>query len=269
MLPCATPIDDERSRRNLFLAFKAASIVIAKIEADVARLVRETPPRIPLGSCKLPSVTGIKAVAPSSSSRINFTLVDRYDEKVEHRNLYHARLTSTDEEIYVKFTERYSFDLHVFCTKRGLAPELLGFEQIPGGWFALAMKKIDIIDPREIKPCDFSGLDTWKKDIRKLVEDFHSEGLVHGDLRLPNFIFTKDTPHRMLLIDFDWGGKEKEVFFPRGKLAFELSAQDGQDGCLDRPITREDDDRVLAGTFRLLDKIHAESTAHSTRPHGS
>ena len=255
MLSLATPIDDERSRQALFLAFKAASIVIAKIQADALRFIQKTPPKIPYELRGLPSVTEIQAVAPSSSSRINFALVGRHDTEIYHRNLYHARLSPTNEEIYVKFTERYSRDLHIFCAERGLAPKLLGFEQIPGGWFAVAMEKIDIVKPREVE--SFSGLDTWKKDIRELVEDFHRKGLVHGDLRLPNFIFTKDGPRRMLLIDFDWGGKEKEVFFPRGPLDQELRAQDGQHDCLDRPITREDDDRVLAGTFKRLDELAA------------
>ena len=32
----------------LFMAFKAASIVIAKIQADVLKLIQKTPPKIPL-----------------------------------------------------------------------------------------------------------------------------------------------------------------------------------------------------------------------------
>jgi hypothetical protein len=257
MLPLATPIDDERSRQALFLAFKAASVVIAKIQADALKLIQKTLPKIPYELRGLPSVTEIRAVAPSPSSRINFALVGRHDTEIYHRNLYHAQLAPTNEEIYVKFTERYSRDLHVFCAERGLAPKLLGFGQVPGGWFVVAMEKIDIVKTREVK--SLSELDTWKKDIRELVEDFHRKGLVHGDLRLPNFIFTKDSPRRMLLIDFDWGGKEKEVFFPRGPLDQELRAQDGQHDCLDRPITRKDDDRVLAGTFKRLDELAARS----------
>ena len=132
--------------------------------------------------------------------------MDRYDRDNKYRNLYHARLDQTDEEIYVKFTQQYSLDLDVFCAERGLAPKLLGFERLTGGWFALAMEKVDTIKQEEIK--SFTELETWRKDIWKLVEDFHREDLVHGDLRLANFIFTKDeNPRRMLLVDFDWGGE--------------------------------------------------------------
>ena len=56
-------------------------------------------------------------------------------------------LGSSPREILVKFAQRYSRDLHIFCAEGGLAPELLGFEQLPGGWFALAMEKVDIVAP--------------------------------------------------------------------------------------------------------------------------
>lgn len=59
----------------------------------------------------------------------------------------------------------------------------------------------------------------------------------------------------MLLIDFDWGGKEGEVYFPRGTFAEEPHAQSDQAELLDRPITKEDDDRALAGMFEPLDEI--------------
>ena len=246
MLPLQTPASDERSRQELFLAFKAASIVIAKIQADVRKLIQKPPKAIPLEFRSFPSVTEIKKVTLSPEP-ISFRLVGRQDDN-PFRNLYHA-FTSEGDEIYVKFTERYSRDLHVFCAGRGLAPELLGFERLPGGWFAVAMKKIWNAEPLKIESLQ---IDTWKRDIRKLVDAFHEEGLVHGDLRPPNFIFTVAIPPKMLLIDFDWGGKAGEVCFPRGKLVKGLRG-DGR-YCLDQPITREDDNRVLLETFKWLDK---------------
>ena len=117
MLPLATPADDEWSRQRLFLAFKAASIVVSKIQTDALRLIQNTPPEIPLELRGLPSVTGIKKVT-SASSRIEFTLVGRYDKKSGDRNLYYARLIPTDKEIYVKFTRQYSPELHIFCRTR-------------------------------------------------------------------------------------------------------------------------------------------------------
>ena len=149
-----------------------------------------------------PSITEIEAFPASpSQSRIYFTLLDRCDNKVAYRNLYDTRLDSTGGKVYVKFTQQYSPELHLFCANKGFTPKLLGFERLIGGWFALAMEKIDIVDPWKIKP--FSELDRWKKGIRESVEDFYQEDSVHGDLRLANFIFTRARQYRMLLIDFD------------------------------------------------------------------
>ena len=149
MLPTATPVYDEQSRRSLFQAFKAASIVFAKIRADVKHFISKTPPEIHPTSRVLPGVTEIKSVGTSPSSPIKFTPLHRFD-KIVYRNLYHAQVTSTNEEIYVKFTQKYLHGLHMFCAKRWLAPELLGFERLPGGWFAVAMKKIDTVPIGEI-----------------------------------------------------------------------------------------------------------------------
>lgn len=61
----------------------------------------------------------------------------------------------------------------------------------------------------------------------------------------------------MFLIDFDWGGKEGEVYFPRGKLADGLRGEGDQYDRLDQPITKEDDDRVLKMTSEELDRLAA------------
>ena len=247
-----------RSRKSLFLAFKAASIVLAKIQGGVSKHVREPPQAIPLGSRGLPSVTGIDAVPPGS--RINFVLQSRYNSESEYRNLYHARDRTMGKEIYVKFTRRYSVDLHKFCVQEGLAPKLLGFQWLPGGWFGVVMEKVNVVSVKELE--SFSGLGSWKKTIGNLVRDFHQMDMVHGDLRFPNFIFTKDGTEdgtvKMLLVDFDWGGKAGEVYYPRGDLAVELRSPDGQDKPLDWPITKDDDNRVLAGAFEELDQLAAK-----------
>ena len=59
----------------IFMAFKAASIIIAKIQADVLKLIQKTPPKISLELRGFLRVTGVQAAAPSPSSRINFTLL--------------------------------------------------------------------------------------------------------------------------------------------------------------------------------------------------
>ena len=44
--------------------------------------------------------------------------------------------------------------------------------------------------------------DCWTEEFQRIMDRFHVEGLVHGDLQAVN-ILCKDS---MWLIDFDWGG---------------------------------------------------------------
>ena len=265
MLPLAISLEDEDSKLNVFLAFKAASIVVAKLQDDAQRLIQQNDrPKIPLESRCLPNVSEINAYPLSSPpSRIGFTLLGRYDTVVDYRNLYHARLDSvkqddqygqdTGRDIYVKFTQKYSAELHAHCAAQGLAPKLIGFERLVGGWIAVAMEKVDTV---KLGKTESSEVDEWKGSIQKLVEDFHRRNLVHGDLRLANFIFTKPTEamprRRMMLVDFDWGGGVGEAFFPPVDLTEELGVDEE---CYYRKITIEHDREVLEKTFARLDAL--------------
>lgn len=77
----------------------------------------------------------------------------------------------------------------------------------------------------------------------------------------------KDSPRKVLLVDFDWGGKAAEVDFSRGTLAEELRTQGDQLDCLDRVITKGDDDQVLSGTFELPEEA-ASARRAETEPLG-
>ncbi|KAE9399796.1 hypothetical protein BT96DRAFT_769871, partial [Gymnopus androsaceus JB14] len=54
--------------------------------------------------------------------------------------------------------------------------------------------------------------------IKEAVIKLHDLGFVHGDLRGPNILVQKDFAAEapaVLLLDFDWPGKEGEAFYPR------------------------------------------------------
>ena len=115
------------------------------------------------------------------------------------------------------------------------------------------MEKVEVVNVEDAGP--LSQLGKWKKEIRSFVADFHRQGLVHGDLRLANFIFTKTIPCKMLLIGFDRGGKAGRVHFPPGQLCKELQVMQVEDDHLDRLITVGHDDEVLKRTFKRLDEL--------------
>ena len=253
----------EEFRWDLFLAFKAASIVFSEIQTSIQNMVQvlkgpptDWPPVITTETSHFPSITKIEVEADAfpdpQLETLEFVFESRHDN-IEHRHLYHARLVSpasSDKAIFVKFSQRYSLELHRFCASQGLAPKILGFQKLYGGWFAVVMEKIELVDHGSIT--SFPEVRKWKEDIKKLVEGFHQKGLVHGDLRLPNFLLTKDdSPRKMLLIDFDWGGKDGEVEFPHGELIGELEVSNSR--LHGRKITKEHDRKCLDKVVTLLE----------------
>jgi len=259
-LPMVDPTGEEL-RGELLLAFKAAYLVFHKIQTDVLAMFevlndkeKHWPPVLTTTGCCFPSVTEIDIVTNVSSDteqkKVQFVLESRYDE-VEHRHLYHARLVSpalSESAIYVKFSQRYSIDLHKICASHGLAPKVLGFQLLGGGWFAVAMEKFETVDPRTTS---FPEAGEWEGRFRELVNDFHGKGFVHGDLRLANFVFTKSgNAWRMVLVDFDWGGKEGEVTFPPEPLNEELGVSNNL--LYNRQITKDHDRECLSRVFQWL-----------------
>ena len=81
----------------------------------------------------------------------------------------------------------------------------------------------------------------------KMVAAIHGAGYVHGDLRPPNFVVDGK---KLLLIDFDWGGKEGDATFPDIELQRIIRIDRN-----DTMITKAHDDRVLAHTKAELQRI--------------
>ena len=75
---------------------------------------------------------------------------------------------------------------------------------------------------------------------------FHEKDLVHSDLRDVNIICENDS---MMLVDFDWGGKEGDVSYPTLNLNAELlEGRVTGDLC----IMKEDNRQVLKNTLARL-----------------
>jgi len=75
----------------------------------------------------------------------------------------------------------------------------------------------------------------WIAELQDLMDFFHEKDLVHSDLRDANIICKDDS---VMLIDFDWGGKEGEVSYHTLNLNAELLEDRVSD---DLRITKEDD----------------------------
>lgn len=237
-LSCIRASGDGHDRITLYAAFTAASVLLSHIKKEVMELVNKPPPEIK-GCRFLPCRSSL--LRPNSQERIKFKILNHFPQREQDRLLFIAE-TIDGEEILVKFTRRYSPELHKFCEGKGHAPALLGFESLAGGFFGVAMEYIKNglgihLSQRVEKHKE------WAKQLKNLVDAFHTENLVHGDLRCPNIICDEN---RVMLIDFDWGGKLGEVSYPSGQLNPDLIG--GRDTS-DLYISKEDDRRVLDGTL--------------------
>lgn len=61
--------------------------------------------------------------------------------------------------------------------------------------------------------------DRWTEELQHLADKLHAEGPAHGDLRTENILCKEDS---LMLVDFDWGGNDREVFYCTGILDDEL-----------------------------------------------
>jgi RIO1 family len=236
----------------LFHAFWAACMLRARICRDT-RQAMDHPP-VPLKNKNLPYVCNIPAWSSNSDveeQHLKFAIKSvAFQGKIwnEKRFLYHAKMQNND--VFVKFTRRYCPDLHQFCAERGHAPKLLGYGTVPGGWHVVVMELIDLDVNKTLAHYAPTHLDRWEEDLTCLVEEFHREGLVHGDLRDVNLIVQRGEPERIILVDYDWGGKHGVVSFPSRHLHEDLTEGEGELKSLE--ITKDHDLRVLKDTIAKL-----------------
>ncbi|KAI5995801.1 hypothetical protein F5J12DRAFT_855031 [Pisolithus orientalis] len=151
-LSCLWASSDGDDRIALYNAFTAASVLLVRI----------------------------------SQEAMQSKIVDFFYDRVPDCHLYVAE-TTEGQQILVKFTRRYSYELHKFCADRKHAPALLGFQRLPGGYFGIAMEYLKTATPillfRHVEKHS-----QWAKELWELVNSFHAENLVHGDLRCPNIV---------------------------------------------------------------------------------
>ena len=215
-LPCTDSALE--SRAALYAAFSAARELVESIEKD-AKEFAESPapePQSPILH-KFPNIQSLRLHQPSSNSqqeqRIAFQITDSLGNGAQDRFLYLAKCEV--KTIPVKFSRTYGKELHEFCAARNCAPQLLAFERLPGGWYAIAMEFHSKAVRVDHSPLLAAHGEIWMKNMDDIVKAFHEHGFVHGDLRPPNSIVDEE---KLLLIDFDWGGKEGEAKFPDAKL---------------------------------------------------
>lgn len=265
LLPTTTESGNDWVRPTLLKAFKAAFVLRHHISEDTKKFSTSQTPTLPIKK-HLPYVNRIARYPPDTGASPREFSFHIYQEALFREAdchpflyLYLATLDKPDDgeddQLVVKFTQQYCPELHLFCSERRRAPKLLGYGMIPGGWYVVVMEKV--LQPERGEPFGRARFQTWSRDLKSLVKDFHDEGWVHGDLRVANLMFDRKNLEHIMLIDFDWGGKVDEgpVYYPTALLNEELEKPRDQD---DLRITKERDDHVLALTLNYLEKLITE-----------
>jgi len=147
-------------------------------------------------------------------------------------------MTGEGKEILVKFTLHYSIALHEFCAARQQSPQILGFNQLPGSWYYVAMEYYSSAAPLLHVTCFKTCGCEWMTELQDIVKSFHVKKFVHGDLRDTNIICDGE---QFFLIDFDWDGKLGEACYPVKFYELNLELVQGQSSS-NALITTEDDD---------------------------
>ncbi|KAG9309700.1 hypothetical protein JVU11DRAFT_10376 [Chiua virens] len=238
-LSCRHRAVNGNAREQMYNAFAAAVDLIHSITQNAA----STLPLPRLKNAMYPAVTELPSCDDSSVS-IRFEIVETIIA-TPGRHIYFAR-SADGTMLVIKFTHSYSIGLHKHCSDQGHAPTLRGYGKLPGNILGIAM---DLVP--NAKPLDPEGsLDdrkNWADQLTGLVRSFHAVGYVHGDLRRPNILVGDD--NRVTLIDYDWGGKEGEVFYPHGHLNRQLTEHRIRS---DPQIRKDDDERVMAITLKEI-----------------
>ena len=138
-----------------------------------------------------------------ASAQHQFTFLEQIGSKLVWR-----AVDDDDSPIVVKFCKRYSVALHRVCAELDVAPRLRGLSELPNHRMVVMdavpanFVRLDAYlahspDPSTVAACHYSALEAMLA--------IHAKGLVHGDLRPPN-IYIDAHAHKVLFIDFDWGG---------------------------------------------------------------
>jgi serine/threonine protein kinase len=138
-------------------------------------------------------------------------LVPHHSEKAVFKAI--LKRDGQDQSVIVKFTPSYCARAHKLAHEMGSAPKLWFCGEVESvGMFVVVM---DFVEGRRVDNDEPRLPEKVLERLRKAILALHNANLVHGDLRGPNVILQerKDSLRAMLL-DFDWGGDDGQVFYP-------------------------------------------------------
>ena len=127
--------------------------------------------------------------------------------------MYIATLGGTGQQVIVKFTARYNEKAHRLLTKAGLAPVLHFCERVIGDLYMVVMDRMDGKSIWQLQGDKIPVPAIVSERVGDAVLLLHENDIVFGDLRDPNILYDASND-RVVLVDFDWAGKDGESRYP-------------------------------------------------------
>jgi serine/threonine protein kinase len=232
---CADP-NDENHRLAVARCLAALRESLLALDQHYKDLVVKDD--LPPSKSVFPYKTSFKSLG---GQLVNFKYLERPFDDI----LLFRATTPDNNRLAIKYTRQYSRDAHELLSNAGLAPELHGFEIIPGGWKMVVMQYMDK-SYQLLSKLEHKDRELFKDSIEQSVSLLHKYGFVHGDLRPSNVLVSKIDP-QALLIDFDAAGEADEVVYPPNLNTVDIEWPEGvSDGV---PITMEHDNYMFERLF--------------------
>ena len=168
------------------------------------------------------------------------------------KRFFRARIKDNpNDRICVKFVHRYGAEAHRSLMDLGLAPNLRAVVDLPDDWKMVVMDDISAEYERLPPSPDY----LFGEQVQQALSRLHAEGYVHGDVRDVNIMVKKarysEKEFQVMLVDFDWAGKEGETRYPSNLNRETVRGPEGaENGNL---IKFEHDWKMLRFIFKALD----------------
>ncbi|KAH9945950.1 uncharacterized protein BXZ73DRAFT_95469 [Epithele typhae] len=153
---------------------------------------------------------------------VTFTYVDVLKDPGEGSTVFLARLDEPGPRtVVVKFVERYGTRAHELLAEARLAPALLYHGPVWPGEDELQCRGHEMVVMEYVE-----GIPAFEPEqqraaapeVGRALRVLHDNGMVHGDLRPTNILLLlgwwQGVEGRVIIIDFDWAGREGEVRYP-------------------------------------------------------
>jgi hypothetical protein len=167
-------------------------------------------------------VSGVPRVFPSfrdaGGMEHSLTFLPRPSNKL----LIFKAVGDMSQEYCVKIVYRpYGEEVHQILGREEMAPDLFSVSHIKNGPTMIVMKMLDeswqtLYDFAQTNPrWTTNGVQSIiRKRLEAILVTLERGGFVHGDFRANNIMVKSGEEESVMVVDFDWAGKDGKVHYP-------------------------------------------------------